>query len=235
MKNEIFLPGLNNQLQAFVNEYDLKGKKGVVVGSSSAPIAIVLAEQSEESISLIVEDYDSLMNSKLDVSNNDNINVALMDFEVTDFKKEELDFVYAQASISSIRRNKIVKELKRILKPGGILCVGEIVKLEENVPTFVKDIFNNSELDPFLIGSSAKYYEERDFEVLKELDFSSSMKKFYSLSSEKLIQASNELTDDEKSYYKKLLKKVSHESKAYLKQGADRYIGFKVLMLLKKV
>ena len=41
------------------------------------------------------------------------------------------------------------------------------------------------------------------------------------------------LTDKEKSFYKKLLSKISHESNAYLKLGADRYIGFKMLILKK--
>jgi DNA-directed RNA polymerase subunit N (RpoN/RPB10) len=41
----------------------------------------------------------------------------------------------------------------------------------------------------------------------------------------------NNLSGQEKSYYKKLLNKISHESNAYLKLGADKYIGFKMLIL----
>ena len=40
----------------------------------------------------------------------------MMDFDNTDFNAEEFDLVYAQASISLLNRNKIVKEIKRILE-----------------------------------------------------------------------------------------------------------------------
>lgn len=231
--HEIYLPGLNKQLQAFVGENDVKDKKVLVVGANSAQIAKIIALETENVVNVIVEDYNSLMNTKLDLDGDQSVLPALMDFEVTDFKKEEFDFIYAQASISNSRRNKIVKELKRILKPEGIFCVGEVVKLEEDVPTFVQNIFESSDLAPFLIGDSLPYYEERKFELIKKYNFSDTMKKFYTLSNDKLIQASDELSDDEKKYYKKLLKQVSHESGAYLKQGADRYIGFTVLVLKK--
>jgi hypothetical protein len=46
-----------------------------------------------------------------------------------------------------------------------------------------------------------------------------------------LKQAIETLTEKEKSYYKKLLNKISHESNAYLKLGADKYIGYKLLIL----
>jgi len=49
---------------------------------------------------------------------------------------------------------------------------------------------------------------------------------------------SNELSDyfrktdeTEKKLYKKLLNKISHESNAYLKLGADKYIGLNLLIL----
>lgn len=152
--HEIYLPGLNKQLQAFLGEQDVIDKKVLVVGANCAQIAKIIAEQTGGIVNVIVEEYDSLMNTKLDLEGDKKVIAALMDFEVTDFKKEEFDFIYAQASISNSRRNKIVKELKRVLKPDGIFCIGEVVKLEEDVPTFVQNIFESSDLAPFLIGSS---------------------------------------------------------------------------------
>ena len=43
------------------------------------------------------------------------------------------------------------------------------------------------------------------------------------------------LTDNEKSYYKKLIKKMSHESNAFLNLGGDNYFGFMMLILQKAV
>jgi hypothetical protein len=48
-----------------------------------------------------------------------------------------------------------------------------------------------------------------------------------------LKSSKSDLTQQEKSYYKKLLHKISHESNAYLNLGADKYIGFIALLLQK--
>ena len=157
----------------------------------------------------------------------------MMDFDNTDFNAEEFDLVYAQASISLLNRNKIIKETKRILKPDATLCVSEITALSKEYPPFVKNIFDTSDMLPLLNDSCATYYTERKFSVLYEEDLSSSLYSFYENTSEELDKNIDKLTDKEKSYYKKLLNKISHESNAYLKLGADRYIGFKMLILKK--
>jgi DNA-directed RNA polymerase subunit N (RpoN/RPB10) len=59
------------------------------------------------------------------------------------------------------------------------------------------------------------------------------LKNFYESAKQSLKDVINELSDKEKSHYKKLLNKISHESNAYLKLGADRYIGFKMIILKK--
>jgi DNA-binding PadR family transcriptional regulator len=59
------------------------------------------------------------------------------------------------------------------------------------------------------------------------------LQSFYEHTAERLEDKIYTLTEKEKSYYRKLLNKISHESNAYLKLGADRYIGFK-MMILKK-
>jgi len=156
-----------------------------------------------------------------------------MDFEITDFEDSSFDLIYAQASISSLNRNKIIRELKRILRPGGYLCVGEIVSLKNDIPQFVKDIFDSSDLLPTFIGDFEKYYIDRNFEVIARYDLSKTLQDYYSKSASLLKNAKGNLDDKEKSYYKKLLNKISHESNAYLKLGGDKYIGFTAALLKK--
>ena len=79
-----------------------------------------LSNHFDTSVELIVEDYDSLMNSKMILESSPRVNVRLMDFEVTDFNDSSFDLVYAQASISLTKRNKIVKEIKRLAKTGWV-------------------------------------------------------------------------------------------------------------------
>ena len=236
MENEIkiFLPGLDNQIRFVRRRLELKGKKTLTLGSASEEVARLFAKESEEKAELVVEDYNSLMNSRLLVGEEENINVRLMDFEVTDFDKDEFDVIYTQGGISNPRRNKIVKEMKRILKPGGIFCVGEVVSLQEDLPPYILDIYDSSELDPLLASNIEAYYNERNFELIEKKDLSFTLTDYYSKNLYELKKSVVDMAENEKSYYKKLINMINHEAKAFLNQGADEYVGFYTLILKKK-
>jgi len=229
----IFLPGGFKQFRILKTKYVLNDRNVLVMGSGSEKIAEKMIKSGASSVELIVNDYNSLINSRLNLSDDSKVSVKMMDFDITDFNGEEFDLVYAQVSISSLNRNKIVKEIKRILKPEATLCVGEITSLINDYPPFVKNIFDTSDILPLLNDSCGTYYIERNFSVLYEKDLSSSLQSFYEHTAERLEDKIYTLTEKEKSYYKKLLNKINHESNAYLKLGADRYIGFKMLILKK--
>ena len=53
------------------------------------------------------------------------------------------------------------------------------------------------------------------------------------MSSKLLDDRLNKLGESEKAYHKKMLNRISHESNAYLKLGADKFIGFVSLLLTK--
>lgn len=229
----IFLPGGFKQFRILKTKYVLYDKHVLVIGSGSEKIAEKMIESGASSATMIVNDYDSLINARLNLIKDSKVLVKLMDFDNTDFDAGQFDLVYAQASISLLNRNKIVKEIKRILKPDGTLCVSEITALTNDYPPFVKNIFDTSDMLPLLNDSCGTYYTERNFSVLYEEDLSSSLQSFYEHTAQGLDDTIYKLNEKEKSYYKKLLSKISHESNAYLKLGADRYIGFKMLILKK--
>ncbi|MBI9073475.1 MAG: methyltransferase domain-containing protein [Melioribacteraceae bacterium] len=233
MEKEILIPGSDSQLKLVMEIYSFDNPRILVVGSSSEFAAAKLAEKTDQVVELIVEDYDSLINSKMVLDNNPKVKVRLMDFEVTDFDKDTFDLIYAQCSITNVRKNKIVKHLKKLLKKGGTITVGEIVNLREDKPVFLDDIWESADLDPAFTEDLRKYYEERNFIITEEVDLSSKLYNYYSANIKKLSAAKDLLEENEKSYHKKLLKRVSHESGVYLKQGGDKYIGFKVLIMEK--
>lgn len=230
----ILLPGLDRQLNFLLKNIDPANKSILIIGSGSEDIAKRLFAASGVKVELIVEEYDSFMNSRLSITNQDEIQVGMMDFEFTDFKKDQFDLIYCQASIIGSRRKGIVKEIKRVLKTGGILCVGEMMKLENEPPTFVRDIFEASDIDPILYTELEKYYIDRGFSIMGSKNLSDTLSDYYSLTLGKLEDSKKELEKNELSYYKKLLNQISHESKAYLSQGGDKFIGFKA-MIFKKV
>lgn len=229
----ILLPGLGKQLEFFFKNYDSVPTKILVVGSASERIAVKLSGKFKCGIDLIVEDYESLLNSKLLIGDDKNINLKLMEFDNTDFSNREFDLVYAQASISLTKRNKIIKELNRITTDRAFLCLGEVVNLTKEVPRFVIDINNYSDLLPLYVGELEKYYAERRFSVVASADFSGTLREYYLSYNNMLKDSKQNLTDSEKSYYKKLINKISHESNAFLKLGGHKYIGFRALLLQK--
>ncbi|MBE0538176.1 MAG: methyltransferase domain-containing protein [Ignavibacterium sp.] len=230
---QIFLPGGFKQFRILKTKYVLNDKNVLIIGSGSEKIAEKMIEAGASSATMIANDYDSLINARLNLIKDSKVLIKMMDFDNTDFDAEQFDLVYAQASISLLNRNKIVKEIKRILKPEATLCVSEITALAEDYPPFVKNIFDASDILPLLNDKCSTYYKERNFSVLYEEDLSSSLQSFYEHTAERLDDKIYTLSEKEKSYYKKLLNKISHESNAYLKLGADRYIGFKMLILKK--
>lgn len=228
------LPGLKRQIRFLIQKStDQKYSDVLIVGSSSEVTALKMRDRFNSSIQIIVEDYESLINSKYLLENSINIDVKMMGYDSTDYQDKSFDLVYAQASISSTNRNRIIKEIKRILKPSGILCAGEIVSLEKEIPRFVKDIYDSSDLLPLFINDLEKYYTERKFTLLAREDLSASLKEYYSLSLASYNEISSKLDSREQSYYKKIINKIKHESNVYLKLGGDKYIGF-VTLLLKK-
>jgi len=229
----VLLPGLDKQLSFLKSRLELSGLRILIIGSGTAIIAQRLLEMGNHA-EVIVEDYDSLMNARLEFDKSDEINVKIMDFERTDYMDEGFDLIYVQGSISDSRRKKIVKEIKRITKPEGYLCLGDIVILEENPPIFVKELFEYSKLEPLYKEQLIPYYEERNFELVDSIDLSFTLREYYSTNTKMLKERERLLSSNEKSYYKKILNQISHESNAYLKLGANKYFGFHAVLLKKK-
>jgi ubiquinone/menaquinone biosynthesis C-methylase UbiE len=229
----ILLPGLDKQLTFLKSRLELSELQVLIMGSGTAIIAKQLQSMGNN-VEVIVEDYDSLMNAKLEISGSDEVNVKIMDFERTDYSNEKFDLVYVQGSISDARRKKIVKEIKRVLNQDGHLCLGDMVNLSENPPIFVKELFAFSKLEPLYKENLIPYYEERNFELVDSIDLSFTLREYYSINTKMLSERNKSLSSNEKSYYKKILNQISHESNAYLKLGANKFIGFHALLLKKK-
>ena len=222
----IFLPGSGKQFNHLKSKIILKDKDILIIGSNSEIIAQMFLNAEANVVTIILDEYDSLLKARYLLKNKEKISVSLMDSNSTDFNDAVFDIVYAQASISNKMRNKIIKEIKRILKPEGILSVGEITSLKSSPPKFVNDIWESGNILPMNSDDIKKYYEERKFEVVDSLDLSAHLKDFYLKSKKILFNNIDSLSENEKAYYKKLLKRMSHESNAYLKLGGEDYMGF---------
>ncbi|MEJ5351832.1 MAG: methyltransferase domain-containing protein [Melioribacteraceae bacterium] len=229
----ILLPGTTHQIKFLFDNLKTKLEQILVIGAGSENIASEISKHYNTKVNLIVDDYESFITSRLQLGNTPEVNAILMDYENTDFNDNQFDLIYAQASISLTNRNKIVKEIKRILKPAGYVCAGELVSLKKETPKFMQDIYDSSNLLPLFIEDLEKYYIERNFKVIEKNDLSDTLKDYYSTAIEKLKSAKEKLDEQEKAYYKKVINRFSHESNAYLKLGGNKYLGFFVLLLQK--
>jgi len=225
----IFLPGSGFQIKKFLEGSSVGEKEILVIGSNSEELAEIFIENKAESVIIIVDDNDSLLRSRFLLSGNKKISVRMMEFSNTDFKESTFDIIYTQGSISTIDRKKILKEIKRILKPDGIICTGEIVNLEKEVPLFIKNLRDNSGIQAQWISELNDIYLNAGFEIISEEDLSHRLQNFYRENSALLKDNRDDLTDQEKSYYKIILKKMSHESNAYLDLGGFKFMGFKMI------
>ena len=231
--NDIFLPGLGEQID-FLFPNLKEASKILVVGAETYRIAEKLKSHFNAQVEIVVEDYESLINTNLLLGDEKSIKAKLMEFDHLDYEDNSFDLIYSQGSISLHKRNKIVKEMKRVLSAEGHFFVGEIVKNQADVPRFVDDIFDQSFILPLLKDELNKYYLERNFEIIAEKNLSYTLKRFYSTTLEKMKEKEGELSDKERSYYKKVINKINHEAKSFLKSGADKHIGFYTLLLKKK-
>lgn len=228
---KILLPGTDQQIKLFSITVDVKDKSILLVGGESVPVAEILKKAGAAKVEIITEDYESFINSSLLLEENSGMTIKIMDFGNTDFETDSFDIVYAQGTLSSERRKEIVKEMKRILKTGGVLCNGEIVRLENDVPNYIEDIFDSSGIDPLTVDGLKKYYTGRNFKIIYEKNLSYTLKDYYYANLNSLETAVGELSENEKSYYKKLIKQIRHESEAYVKLGAKKYMGFYLVIM----
>jgi ubiquinone/menaquinone biosynthesis C-methylase UbiE len=231
----IFLPGSAFQVKKFLETTNVEGKEILVIGSNSEPIAEIFIENKAKSVIIIVDDNDSLLKSRYMLKARKDIAVRMMDFMNTDFRDPVFDIVYAQASISVKARKKILKEIFRILKPAGILCSGEIVNLEKEVPLFIKDLREKSGIDAPWIDELNDIYINTGFDIISEENLTPRLQNFYRENSQLLKDNRGDLTEQEKSYYKIILKKMSHESNAYLDLGGHKFMGFKMITAKKRM
>lgn len=231
--NKYFIPGSDKQLNHLLNYFEPRNKTILVIGSGCEEPAKIFQQLGASEVFLIVEDNDSLLRTRNALSDYQQIQTRLMEFENTDFIKPKFELVYAQASVSNIRRNKIIKEMRKISIDSAIFSIGELVNLSEDVPAFVNEAWQRSSISPLFKNEIESYYTERKFKILAVSDLSFTLENFYKESKRLLENALGQLDENEKKYYKKLLKKISHESNVYLNLGGGNFMGFVSLVLRK--
>ncbi len=225
-KSAILLPGGAKQLKQLKENAEYNFDKILVAGESSEQLAKMLAEDNDCVVDLIVEDYNALLEAKLTLDGFEKVIPKIMEFERTDFQGDTFDLIFAQASFSRENRKNIIKEMKRILKPGGVLSVGEIALKTKSPPQMINDLLMWAGIEPLAVNEIEKYYAERGFEILKSEVFENELKNYYEKIHKIFEQRKDDLSENEKSFYKKLINRIRHEANVFLKFGGEKFLTF---------
>lgn len=228
LTENILLPGGIEQFEHLLDHAELKGNRALIIGPNCEFAAVKLVDKFSE-VHIISDEYNSVLQYKLKIKTQDKIKVKMMDYAHTDFADEYFNLIYAQGSVTIPERKNILKEIKRIIFPEGIVCIGEIVSLTHQVPQFVTDIWGQSNLEPISASTIKNFYEGKGFEVLSEKDLSYTLKDFYEKAKFAVAKTGKEELEQNKKYFSR----IKHESNAYLRHGGDKYIGFKSLIIRK--
>lgn len=226
--SDIQLPGGIKQFDHLIELKTIQGNNALIIGPGCEPVAKSLLNYYED-ISIITNDYNSLIQSRLKLRDKNKIKVKMMEYSHTDFSDEHFDLIYAQGSVTVPSRKDIFKEIKRILSSDGLLCVGEIVALKETAPAFVQNIWERNGLLPLATSQIINFYLGNGFELVSERDLTNTLKEYY----KNVLNICSKTSKDEIEENKKYFSRIKHESNAYLKLGGDKYIGFKSLILRK--
>ncbi len=230
-ENKLLIPGGGTPLKLLEKNVSDKPSKILVVGGMSELIAKRLQAKFKVKTELIVEDFESLLNANLILDYEENIIVKMMDFERTDYENDFFDLIFAQGTISGNNRKKIIKEIKRILKPGGIFAVSEIVKKTESLPPVMNNLTEAAGISPLAEADVEKYYMERNFTIIDSKDLPQALPEYYKAIQFIFEGKEEELTESEKSYYKKIIHRISHEGNVFLKYGGSKYISLRTMIM----
>jgi SAM-dependent methyltransferase len=233
MDKTIYLPAGIDQFNHLKANTELSEKSILLIGANTEIIGKQFLDAGAKSVAIIIDDYDLLIKARLAIDKIDKISVKFMEYTKTDFEDASFDIVYAQGSISNSERNKILKETRRVLKPKGIMIAGEYVSLKAAAPNYVNDVWESGNISPLKSAELATYYKAMSFDVINVYEHSTKLKDFYESIKKLLNENIDQLTEQEKSYYKKLLKRINHESNVYLKLGGSDYMGFSSIIVRK--
>jgi len=226
MMKKLLLPGLDEQINFLVKEIDLKSKTILVVGDGNVLPAVELSKLTDKQVTLIVEESENLIQSGFQAIGK-NVNIKLMSFTNTDFNNEQFDLIYSQAGISTFNRTKILKELFRILRNDGLLCISEIVSITDKLPRFISDIYDKVNINPIFINSVKDYYKNFGLDTYNIKNLSKSLTAFYK-EADKYLEKGKA---DKDSYNE--IKRYKHEARAFVQMGADKYVGLYAYMIRK--
>jgi SAM-dependent methyltransferase len=227
------LPGLNQQFEYLADNYDLTGKKVLIVGTATVRLCSSFLHKEVKSLDIIIDNEEIIMVERMRLPKADNLRIRYMEFSNTDFRDNSFDLIYSQGAVSVHEHNKILAEMHRILKIDGACFIGEIFYTKADIPISIRDGWTAAGLAPMSYGPLSMAISQNGFSIADTTDLSDTLETLYNEYRIILGRESNALDDAERLQFKKDITRMQHESDLYLKLGGKKCSGYMVFHLRK--
>lgn len=229
---DILLPGMSRQYNHILRLTGFKGKNICIFGSKSTPIASMFLKRQASAVSVIVEHEDDLLEDRASEWLKTGTSLKLMNYANTDFPSDSFDYIYAQAALVGSDRRTVLKEMYRLLKPGGELSLGDIILFKQAPPVF-NAIFKESGMKPIEDSALTELLEETGFTIKDKTDISDGLTTYYKTQLDYIEEYEQKLSPAEKKDLKKELAPYKHECKSYFLSKGHLVYGMQVYHCVK--
>ncbi len=228
-----FLPGGASPINFFLKKMPHEGKSLLLLGNGFPQLIPFVQNEGFSSIHSASDDTTEVFEYKANTSKNQQFPAMVVDYASLDHKSGEFDFVFCQTTLTKPVKTKLIKEIKRILKPEGILITSEIVCIKKPAPIFLNDIWIKSGQDPHYNDEFEPFYTTRGFNLIESAEFPNDLDEFY-IKSYKILETNLKTMSAEKRVqFRKDFVQEKHEIVTMVKSGALKFLNFRTLILQK--
>jgi ubiquinone/menaquinone biosynthesis C-methylase UbiE len=206
------------------------------VGCGFGAAACLLAESLKCKVIGIDVDMTLVMEGKRRVAEkrlDDFVQIKVMDAHQLDFPDASMDVVISEGVISGLNVNTVLKEIARVLKPGGMFGMSDAMWKRENVPLFVLEAWGGQGASIQIIEKKIALLKQLGFDIRYTKDISSELDDYY-LPFKKIIERSTQKRFKGVEQYKDLLIQYKHEIDVYFRMGGKKWMGYCVIVGKKR-
>ena len=176
----------------------------------------------------IEEDSESIFYGKMvaaDLKLASRVSLQYMSPVATNFQNGQFQVIILEGVLSSYAPGRVLKEALRILDADGWLLASDSCWLEEEVPTYVRDVWESPDFKIPTPQTVRTLLEERGLEVLQLEDRSTALDPFYHQFHETVRGIAKGGLEGMK-HQKAIVKHYKHEIDVYNKHGGDRFLCY---------
>jgi SAM-dependent methyltransferase len=202
--------------------------KLLLIGCRHGEHLLALAGQFAGMIVGIDDDPEAVLYARMalaDARLASRVQARIMSPLATNFPEAHFDIVMLEGAFSKYPPGKVMKEAARILSGGGVLLFSDSCWLEENVPVFAREVWEDRDHKILTMEALSAQIANRGFTIRRISDHSNVLGPFYRQFRDTAHGIARTGFEGMK-HLKTLVKHYKHEIDVYHKHGGNRYMGY---------